>query len=154
MTYDRKRKENGEKPTDHLFIPASLRSVTCLILAMGRTRCTGKSGSKRGVLAGEDVSPRRTRRRVSRGISGLGPRPQQSARPSEADGPQGRGVRCQKCDGTIPYGADLATVQPCRHQICAYCCIFSHVERGCMPHTCPIDGCNPSSLWRMASSRV
>ena len=120
----------------------SIRSGKVLILAMRRTRSLRKSASKGGVSSGEDVSPGRTRRRISRGSSGPGPRAQQSARPRAADGPQGGGVRCHNCEGSIPYGADLVTIQPCRHQICTYCCIVSHVERGCVPHTCPVDGCN------------
>ena len=73
----------------------SIRSGKVLILAMHQTRSSRKSASKEGVSSGEDVSPGRTRRRISRGSSGPGPRAQQSARPRAADGPQGGGVRSE-----------------------------------------------------------
>jgi hypothetical protein len=79
---------------------------------------------------------------MSRGSHGPAPRARQSTLPEEVDGLRERGIPCQNCHTNIPYIADRVIVRPCGHILCNLCCLTSHVERGCTPHTCPVVGCN------------
>jgi hypothetical protein len=142
MTYDRQGSKRRERPVDSLFISKSFRSVKCLTVAMRRTRSTGKSGSSRGILSGMDVSPGRRRRCMSRVSNPPAPSARQSTRPEESDGLRDIGIPCQNCHTKIPYIAHRVIVRPCGHTLCNLCCLTSHVERGCTPHTCPVVGCN------------
>lgn len=49
---------------------------------------------------------------------------------------------CQNCFANIPYNADRIIVHPCGHILCNFCALKSQVDRGSMPHKCPVDGCN------------
>ena len=142
MTYDRQGLERREGPVDSLLISESFLSVKCLTVAMRQTLSTGKSGSSRGISSGTDVSPGRRRQCMSKGSNRPAPSARQSTRPEESDGLRDIGIPCQNCHTKIPYIADWVIVWPCGHTLCNLCCLTSHVERGCTPHTCPVVGCN------------
>ncbi len=134
---ERERERACEWQNNLINIYESFCSATSLILAMCRACSTRRSGYKEGDLPEEGVSPGQTRPCISRGNDGPGPRMEQSARPQEADGPQGM-FPCHKCQASIPYATHRVVIRPCGHEICTFCCIVSHVEWGCTPHTCPI----------------